>query len=232
MKPAILAMAALAATFASACAITPAEMARPVALQSASATQIIGIGGGERGSFAVGQNTGSFQRTATKLSFFDLFNMRDGGASFTLQGADFQNGLQVACTMRERSVTIDVVEFKPEPMALGCDVRSGGQIAPAMLEVQEAAADFTNRGQRRGRVTVDGSALEIRSVHEIAGSAFPTVAPMGYVFERNGVAVGGVDLNNGPAVFEAPGASVADRKALLLAAVALSVFWDPANLDA
>jgi len=232
MKPAILAMAAFAAITTSACAITPAEMARPVALQSASATPITGIGGGERGSFAVGQNSGSFSRSATKLSFFDLFNMRDGGANFTLQGADFQNGLQVACTMRERSVTIDIVEFKPGPMALGCDVRSGGQIAPVMLEVQEAAADFTNREQRRGRVMVDGAALDIRSVHEIAGSAFPTAAPMGYVFERNGVAIGGVDLNNGPAMFEAPGASAADRKAVVLAAVALSVFWDPANIDA
>lgn len=232
MKPAILAMAALAAITTSACAITPAEMARPVALQSASATPITGFGGGERGSFAVGQNTGSFSRSATKLSFFDLFNMREGGANFTLQGADFQNGLQVACTMRERSVTIDIVEFKPGPMALGCDVRSGGQIAPVMLEVQEAAADFTNREQRRGRVMVDGAALDIRSVHEIAGSAFPTAAPMGYVFERNGVAIGGVDLNNGPAMFEAPGASAADRKAVVLAAVALSVFWDPANIDA
>ena len=232
MKYAILAMTALAAITTSACAITPAEMARPGALASATSTPITGIGGGEKGAFAVGQNAGSFSRTATKLSVFDLFNMRDGGANFTLQGADFQNGLQVACTMRERSVTLDIVEFKPGPMALGCDVRSGGQIAPVMLEVQEAAADFTNREQRRGRVMIDGAALDIRSVHEIAGSPLPTAAPMGYVFERNGVAVGGVDLNNGPAVFEAPGATVADRKAVLLAAVALSVFWDPANLDA
>lgn len=233
MKHAILAVAALAATSLSACAgLRPAEMARPAALETAMPTPITGIGGGEKGAFAVGQNAGSFSRSATRLSFFDLFSMRDGGASFTLQGADFQTGLQVSCVMRERTVTIDIVEFKPGPMALGCDVRSGGQVAPAMLEVQEAAPDFTNREQRRGRVMVDGAALEIRSVHEMAGSPFPTAAPMGYVFERNGVAIGGVDLNNGPAMFEAAGASAADRKAVLLAAVALSVFWDPAQLDA
>jgi hypothetical protein len=45
------------------------------------------------------------------------------------------------------------------------------------------------------------------------------------------VAVGGVEINGDPVLFEAPGASAADRKAVLLAAVALSVFWDPANLD-
>lgn len=231
MKPAILAMAALAAITTSACAITPAEMARPVALQSASATPITGIGGGERGSFAVGQNAGSFQRTATKLSFFDLLHMRDGAANFSLTGADFRNGVQVDCTMRERTLTIDVVEFKPGPMALGCDVRSGGMPMPAMLEIQEAAPDWTNRQQRRGAVIVDGSRLDIRSVHEIAGSPLPTSAPMGYVFERNGIAIGGVDLNNGPSVYEAAGASEADRRAVLLAAVTLSVFWDPASLE-
>jgi hypothetical protein len=32
-------------------------------------------------------------------------------------------------------------------------------------------------------------------------------------------------------MFEATGADGADRKAILLAAVALSVFWDPANLE-
>lgn len=231
MKSPILALAASAAIFTSACAIAPAEMARPLALQSATATPITGIGGGQTGSFAVGQNTGAFKRTATRLSFFELFNMRDGGVSFSVQGADFSAGLDARCTMRERSITIDIVEFKPAPMALGCDFRSAGMTLPVMLEVQESAPDFTNRQQRRGAVMVDGARLDIRSVHEIAGSPLPTSQPMGYVFERNGTAIGGVDLNNGPQMFEAPGASEADHRAVLIAALALSVFWDPANLE-
>jgi hypothetical protein len=231
MRTTALLAALAAAASLSACAITPAEMARPAALQSASVTPITGIGGGQKGSFNVAGNAGAFTRSATHLSVFDVFNMRDGGASFTLQGADFRDGLQVACTMRERTLNIDIVEFKPAPMALGCDVRAAGQPAPVMLEIQEAAPDFTNRQQRRGAVMIDGARLDIRSVHEIAGSPLPTSAPMGYVFERNGVAIGGVDLNNGPALYEAPGASPADRRAVLLAAVALSVFWDPASLE-
>jgi hypothetical protein len=233
MKPALIAMAALAAAVSlSACAITPAEMARPAALAGASAVPISGIGGGQKGSFTVAGNSGAFSRTATHLSVFDIFNARDGGASFTLQGADFRDGLQVACTMRERSITLDIVEFKPAPMALGCDVKAAGRSAPAMLEIQESAPDLTNRQQRRGAVMIDGARLDIRSVHEIAGSLLPTSQPMGYVFERNGIAIGGVDLNNGPMMLQGAAASEADRKAVLLAAVALSVFWDPAALDA
>lgn len=232
MKRQAVALAALAAVTLPACAIRPAEMARPVALMNASATPIDGIGWGETGAFAVGQNQGEFSRSASRLSFFEMFNSRDGGATFTLQGAGFQQPVQVSCTMREHTITIDIVEFKPGPMAYGCDVRANGQLLPARLEVQEAAPDFTNRQQRRGAVMVDGSVLDIRSVHEVAGSPLPTSAPMGYVFERNGVAIGGVDLNNGPLMYEAPDASAADRRAVLLAALALSIFWDPANLEA
>lgn len=226
-----LCLAAIAAFSTSACAIRPAEMARPASLTSANATPITGIGGGERGSFAVGQNSGQFERSAQELSFFGLFNMKDGGASFSLQGADFAQGLQAACTRRERSITIDIVEFKPAPMVLGCDLRLAGQPAPAVLEIQESAPDFTNRQQRRGVVMIDGVRLDIRSVHDMDGGILPAPTPLGYVFERNGVAIGGVDINGGPAMIEAAGLSLADHRAVMLASVALSVFWDPANLE-
>jgi hypothetical protein len=231
MKRLSLSLAAIAALSASACAIRPAEMARPASLTTASATPITGIGGGERGSFAIGQNSGQFERSAQELSFFGLFNMKDGGVNFSLQGADFAQGLQAACTMRERSVTIDIVEFKPAPMALGCDLRLAGQPAPAVLEIQEAAPDFTNRQQRRGVVMIDGVRLDIRSVHDMDGGILPAAQPLGYVFERDGVAIGGVDINGGPAMIETAGLTPADHKAIMLASVALSVFWDPANLE-
>jgi hypothetical protein len=231
MKRLSLSLAAIAALSASACAIRPAEMARPASLTTASATPITGIGGGERGSFTIGQNSGQFERSAQELSFFGLFNMKDGGVNFSLQGADFAQGLQAACTMRERSVTIDIVEFKPAPMALGCDLRLAGQPAPAVLEIQEAAPDFTNRQQRRGVVMIDGVRLDIRSVHDMDGGILPAAQPLGYVFERDGVAIGGVDINGGPAMIETAGLTPADHKAIMLASVALSVFWDPANLE-
>jgi hypothetical protein len=231
MKRLSLSLAAIAALSASACAIRPAEMARPASLTTASATPITGIGGGERGSFAIGQNSGQFERSAQELSFFGLFNMKDGGVNFSLQGADFAQGLQAACTMRERSVTIDIVEFKPAPMALGCDLRLAGQPVPAVLEIQESAPDFTNRQQRRGVVMIDGVRLDIRSVHDMDGGILPAAQPLGYVFERDGVAIGGVDINGGPAMIETAGLTPADHKAIMLASVALSVFWDPANLE-
>ncbi len=229
---AFLAAAAAAVSLSACAAIRPAEMARPASLQMAESTPIFGIGGGETGNFTAGQNNGVFSRSATRLSFFELYNMRDGGAKFSLTGPDFANGLEARCIMKERSVTIDIVEFKPAPMAYGCDFASGGQKLAAMFEVQETAPGLSNKQERRGRMMIGGSMLEIRSVHEIAGSILPVSAPIGNVFERNGAAIGGVEINGDPVMFATPGTTPADRRAIVLAAVALSVFWDPANLDA
>jgi hypothetical protein len=232
MKAPTVLAAFLAASILSACSsLEEAQMVRPPALQTASSTPISGIGGGQRGSYAAGLHTGSFSRSATKLSFFDLYTARDGGAKFSLTGPEFTRGVDAACKMRERSITIDIVEFKPAAMAFGCDFSSGGTRMAAMLEVQESRPGLTNKQERRGEIMVDGAVLKIRSVHEIAGSILPVPAPIGYVFERKGATVGGVQLNGAPVMFEATGADGADRKAILLAAVALSVFWDPANLE-
>ncbi len=230
MKTIALLAAAAAAFSLSACAT--AHMARPVALETADSTPIFGIGGGETGAFTAGQTNGKFSRSATRLSFFEVYNMRDGGAKFSLTGPEFTNGVDARCTMKERSVTIDWVEMKPAPMAYGCEFSTDGQRVPALFEVQETASGPTNKQERRGEVMVDGAILDIRSVHEIEGGVLPVSAPIGYVFERDGVAIGGVEINGDQVMFAAPGASAADRKAILLAAVALSVFWDPANLDA
>jgi hypothetical protein len=231
MKSAAL-MAILAAVSLSACAaIRPAEMARPTSLQSATSMPITGIGGGETGAFTAGAHKGAFSRSATRLSFFELYNMRDGGVRFSLSGPAFAGGIDARCTMRERSVTIDILEFKPAPMAYGCDFDMGGRRMAAMFEVQESTLGLTNRQERRGRVTIDGADLDVRSVHEVAGAILPLSAPIGYVFERNGVAVGGVEINGDPVIFEAEDASDAERRAILLASVALGVFWDPAKLD-
>lgn len=226
--------AALGAAFslAACAAIRPAEMARPTALQAAASTPIFGIGGGEAGNFTVGENNGAFTRSASRLSFFELYALRDGAAKFSVNGPDFAAGIEAACTMKERTVTIDIVAFKPAPMAYGCDFRMAGQQMAARFEVQETAPGLTNRQERRGQVMVGDAVLDIRSVHDLAGAVLPVSAPIGYVFERDGVAIGGVETNGDPRLLEAPGVTPADHRAILLAAIALSVFWDPANLEA
>ncbi|MFP5295729.1 MAG: hypothetical protein ACLGG3_00215, partial [Alphaproteobacteria bacterium] len=52
---------------------------------------------------------------------------------------------------------------------------------------------------------------------------------MGYVFSRDGVDVGGVDLNGLRPTFDLPPAGSPDRDAAAVLAVSLFAFQDPAN---
>ena len=66
---------------------------------------------------------------------------------------------------------------------------------------------------------------------DLAGTSLPVSTPIGYVFEQDGHAVGAVELNGRPALVVEPGASPELHRTLTLAALALGVFWDPANTD-
>lgn len=222
---------ALAASLGACGLMQPASMSLPNSLQAGQATKISGIGGGETGRFSFGANGGSFSRSATRLSFFDVYTLRDGGAKFTASGPSFGGDVDAACRMKQRTVAFDFVEFRPVPMAYACEFQSGGQAMRALFELQASERGLSNREDRRGRMMLDGAVFDIRSVHDLEGGALPVAAPIGYVFERKGVAIGGVEINGEPRVFEAAGASEADRKAMFMAALALSVFWDPALVE-
>ena len=81
----------------------------------------------------------------------------------------------------------------------------------------------------RKRNAVSPETVEIRSVHHLAGTSLPVSTPIGYVFEQRGHAVGAIELNGRPALVIDPGASPELQRTLTLAALALGVFWDPAN---
>lgn len=220
---------------ASSCAaIQPARMALPPSLAAAAETvTIAGIGGGQAGSYVAGSTTGTFSRSATRLAFFDpLFEMRDGRTSFTMEQSAMYGPLRVSCRMRQRTITLDIVSFDPDPMAFGCDVSSEGRPFPANFEIQahsEGLGGMLMREERRGEIAFDGVILSVRSIHDLEGSPFQLAIPIGYVFERNGMAVGAVETNGNPVVFYGAGTDAPTRQAVLIASLALGLFWDPAG---
>jgi hypothetical protein len=217
-------------------AIQPAQMALPPDLPARTeATTIAGMGGGTRGSFTVGAVDGNYARSATRLSFFDDLAVFDrGGAGFNATGLVADATVEASCKMRQTTVTIGIVGFAPKPLAYECDLRARGAPLAARFTLQESRdtlGQVTAQVQRRGLIEWDGVALTIRSVHTVQGSPLPLQAPIGYVFEQDGRAVGAVELNGlTPRLWLPPAGDVKTRQASLVAALALAVFWDPAQL--
>ncbi len=72
--------------------------------------------------------------------------------------------------------------------------------------------------------------LTFRSVRRVAGSPLPLPQPIGYSFSLNGREIGAVELNGPNRQVHAP-TEPRLREAMLVAAMALAVFSDPAEVD-
>ena len=210
-----------------------AQMRLPENLAAATRTEFTGIGGWRSGDYTVGAYAGRYERSADRLSFFGTLNEARGHSQFTIAGPGMPEAIEGRCRMRESSVDLGLVEVTTRPMAYRCEFSAGERESTAWLELQEDNGPGTpiNRYVRYGRIAHDGETVEIRSVHHLAGTSLPTATPIGYLFEQRGRPVGAVELNGRPALVVEPGASPGLRRTLTLAALALGVFWDPANTD-
>jgi hypothetical protein len=215
------------------CAITPARMALPGLLDAEPPLVFQGMGFGQKGRFSAGLYAASFSRSDTRLALFDaLFERRSGKTSFVLEGPAIDGAITAECRVAERTVTISVISFNPKPMAYVCRFSNQGRTLPAHFELQEdrsGLAGMMMRQGRRGELAFDDVVLNIVSVHRLQGSGIETGTPIGYLFESEGVPVGAVELNGKPAVRFAPGADAGARRAVMVAATALGVLWDPAE---
>lgn len=206
-------------------------MRLPDNLATASRVEFHGIGGWRSGDYTAGAYSGHYERSSDRLSYFDTVNESRGHSEFTLAGADVPEAIEGRCRMRESSLNLGLVEVTTRPMAYRCEFRAGDKPIAASLELQEfnGAGAAATRYERRGRVVLGGETVDIRSVHHLAGTSMPVLTPIGYVFEQRGRPVGAVELNGRPALMIEPGVSPELRRTLTLAALALGVFWDPAN---
>lgn len=224
--------AALLVALTGCASLPPARMALPPELRSGVVeTPMTGIGGGQRGRYALGPWRGDFERSATRLSFFDVLENRKGSTRYTVAGPGIDGTIAADCRMRERIVTIKVVTFTPAPLAYRCDFDASGQAMAARFELQQGGgpgAAAVNRAERRGELALPRVVLQMRSVHAVEGSPLALSTPLGYLLERDGTVVGAVEVNGSPRVLWRNDAEVELQRAIVVAAVALGVFWDPA----
>lgn len=215
------------------CAIAPARIWLPAPLLEEPVFAFEGMGSGQQGRFRAGEYAASFTRSDTRLSLFDGLDERRGGRTgFSLEGPGIAGTLEGDCAVAQRTITIAFVSFEPEPMAYVCRFRNRGRPLAARFEVQEARtglADRLMRRSRRGEIAFGRARLTIASVHQIEGSPIETATPIGYLFEEDGVPAGAITLNGRPSVRFARGSDADTRAAVMIAATALGVLWDPAD---
>jgi hypothetical protein len=197
-------------------AVKPAQMVLPEGLVTASNEVVLrDLGGGRNGEYTLAGNHGQFRRTNDRLDVFDIVSFDWGGSHVTVEGADVTQPVTAKCGLRQVTAGWRIVRID------------------AGLSLQEAKSTqdaLMNKARRRGEARIDGMVLELRSVHELEGTPLTLEAPIGYVIEHSGRAVGAIELNGSAPRVWLPVDDAGQRRAVLLAVMPLALLWDPAAL--
>ncbi|WP_339825070.1 hypothetical protein [uncultured Parasphingorhabdus sp.] len=220
--------------FATACGtISPVEMRLPQSLANQSARlPVEGIGGRMSGRFRTGDYVGVYERSEERLALFDTFIKNSDHSNFVIEGPGISATIEAECLIGERVLDFDIFEFTPKRMSYRCEFTADGRAIPARFELQEVRSGLgglLNRRERVGEIALGGETVQIRSVHKLVGSPLEMAKPIGYVLEQNGRPVGAVELNGSPVIYIADLTDEGLSRTITIGAVALAIFWDPAN---
>lgn len=223
-------VAAVALAFTGCAAIKPATMVLPEGLAASSNEAVLrGLGGGREGQYTLAGNYGQFRRANDRLDVFDVISFDWGSSRVTVEGADVAAPVSVKCGLRQVTAGWQIVRFAAKPLAYECEY-TGIDGGLSLQEAKSTRDALMNKARRRGEMRVDGMVLELRSVHELEGTPIPLEAPIGYVIEYSGRAIGAIELNGSTPRVWLPMDDAAKRRAVVLAVMPLAVLWDPAVL--
>jgi hypothetical protein len=195
-----------------------------------------GFGGKNRGRYEIDDHGGEFTRIESRLSIFDpLYVTNRGRGAFTLSRSGSDEILSAECEPKQRVVTVGIFTFDPKRLAYSCEIASNvdgriGSLALGQPRPDDFRARVLAQSVRRGELVLGETRLEIESIHQHEGARFQVQYPVGYLFSFDGRTIGGIELTNvNPTVLIEEGLAGDLRQAVFVAALALSVFRDPAD---
>ena len=226
----------MAASLAAAALLGGCVREARIALPSdvAAATErlaLTGMGGWDRGHFRLAGSDGRLVRRALERQVDLLATEHVGGGNFEIAGPEFGGTLAGTCGYHESEIDAGVIVATRDRLAFGCEFeRDGARIRGGLLlrEVPASRGILAGRS-RAGEIEIGELKIGIRAIHRMEGGGLPSGSPLGYAFDIGGRQIGAVDLNGTDKTIYAPRAPGREREAVLMASLALSIFWDPGD---
>jgi hypothetical protein len=230
MRTALTLLPVVGLALAGCASIQPARMMLPEGLAASSQEAVLrGLGAGREGEYTLAGNHGRFQRTNDRLDVFEIVSFDWGGSRLTIEGVDVEAPVTASCGLRQVTAGWRIVRFAAKPLAYECEF-TGIDAGLSLQEAKSTRDALASKARRRGEARVQGLVLELRSVHELEGTPLTVEAPIGYVVEQSGRAIGAIELNGSTPRVWLPRGDATQRRAVLLAVMPLALLWDPAAL--
>jgi len=201
------------------------------------------------GSFRVGDSKGYLRRVALSDAIgwgpdgigsdFDLvrdgYAARFGRMAFEISRADLGGLAEARCTYsreEERTAIDRVTLARPlEPLRVTCRYRIEGREAGALNLMADPDTRARYAEGRKGEITIQGARLALQTRHGIAETNATVSDASGYVMlDEEGQTVGAIELTGGVSRRAILPNDPAQRKAAVLAAITLALFWDPGDV--
>jgi hypothetical protein len=180
--------------------------------------------------YTVGDYSGYFGAAAMNRQGFGSKDRMK--AEFAVEGPELTNAVTASCAGGQSKLVIAWITWRREDLTYNCTF-AGGAPADAALTLALGEGSFLQRlqmPQRAGELRWNGTTLRFET-KQVGSMPIGAGKPLGYVFRKDGREIGAVDLNavlTGP-VFHLPPAGSPDRTAVMVAAMALYTFQDPAG---
>lgn len=201
------------------------------------------------GSFRVGDSQGNVRRVASSDAIgwgpdgigsnFDLvqdgYAARFGRMAFEMSRADLGGRAEARCIYSREEVRLAIGRVtlaRPSaPLRVTCQYRIDGRDAGSLDLTADPDARESYADARKGEITIFGTSLTLQTRHGIAEADVGVADASGYVMlGSNGQPVGALELTGGTTRRAILPNNEAQRKAALLAAVTLALFWDPGDV--
>ena len=201
------------------------------------------------GSFRVGDSKGDVRRVASSDAIgwgpdgigsdFDLvrdgYAARFGRMAFEISRADLGGLAEARCaySREEQRIAIDRVTLSSplEPLRVTCEYRIDGREAGTLSLVADPDTRASYADGRRGEITILGTSLALQTRHGLAEADVTVSDPSGYVMiDDDGQTVGALELTGGGSRRAILPNNPVQRKAAVLAAITLALFWDPGDV--
>ncbi|MBT8079997.1 MAG: hypothetical protein KJO31_15570 [Gammaproteobacteria bacterium] len=225
-----------------AAALATARMVLPAEFTGQSARiELAGFGGHNKGSYSLTLPAGThyggeFRRSESRLGIMDPLLVRNKGrGSFSFGEPGSESHIEAKCEFAKFSINVDVVTFDPKKVAYGCEFRSASELLAARLHIgqpkrQGVKQKFLARDLRAGEAVLFDQYLTFESVHDYQGTKLASQQPVGYVIRSGDRVAAAVELTDwNPGLYLAADLSADLQRAVLVTALAIAVFRDPAH---
>lgn len=183
-----------------------------------------------RPGFAVGEYVGGSRSVATAVRVPGFHSKDKAKVSFTVDAPSLGGVVTGSCAGGESRTGLGWITFKEDKLRYACSYEGAGVAPGSGFTLALSEGSFLKRlqqPQRAGELHWGKSVIRAET-KRVGGLPWGGGRVMGYVFSKDGVEIGALDIAMAP-TFYLPPKGDPDRDAVAVLGLSLFLFQDPAN---